>query len=176
MVSRGQNLLQQTSAFPPTTYPLPEERGSCSGSTPVTDKSDRSCNLSITGFSRERKQSMPRRPQTPCKYPGCPKRVPYGRKYCDEHEQRCQGERKNAVLRGYGREWQKARKFFLKRHPWCARCKEKGRLVPATVVDHIKPHRGDLDLFWNEKNWQPLCKSCHDHKTMTEDRDIEYRY
>lgn len=80
------------------------------------------------------------------------------------------------MLRGYGREWQKARKFFLKRHPWCIRCKEKGRLVPATVVDHIKPHRGDPDLFWDEKNWQPLCKSCHDHKTMTEDRDIEYRY
>ena len=119
---------------------------------------------------------MPRRPQTPCKYPGCPRLVPYGRKYCDEHEQRCQGERKNAMLRGYGREWQKARKFFLKRHPWCVRCKEKGRLVPATVVDHIKPHRGDPDLFWDEKNWQPLCKSCHDHKTMTEDRDIEYKY
>lgn len=119
---------------------------------------------------------MPRRLQTPCKYPGCPRLVPYGRKYCDEHEQQCQGERKNAVLRGYGREWQKARKFFLNRHPWCVRCKKKGRLVPATVVDHIKPHRGDPDLFWDEKNWQTLCKSCHDHKTMTEDRDIEYRY
>jgi 5-methylcytosine-specific restriction protein A len=60
---------------------------------------------------------MPRRPQTPCKYPGCPRLVPYGRKYCDEHEQQCQGERKNAVLRGYGREWQKARKFFLYNGP-----------------------------------------------------------
>lgn len=39
----------------------------------------------------------------------------------------------------------------MKRHPWCVRCKEKGRLVPATVVDHIKPHRGDPDLFWDEK-------------------------
>ena len=28
---------------------------------------------------------MPRRPKTPCKYPGCPRLVPYGRKYCDEH-------------------------------------------------------------------------------------------
>ena len=119
---------------------------------------------------------MPRRPQTPCKYPGCPRLVPYGRKYCDEHEQQCQGERKNAVLRGYGREWQKARKFFLNRHPWCVRFKKKGRLVPATVVDHIKPHRGDPDLFWDEKNWQTLCKSCHDHKTMTEDREIRYQY
>lgn len=119
---------------------------------------------------------MPRRPNTPCKYPGCPRLVPYGRKYCEEHERQCQGERKNAVLRGYGRVWQKDRKFFLKRHPWCIRCKAKGRLVPATVVDHIKPHRGDEKLFWDETNWQPLCKSCHDHKTMTEDRNIEYKY
>jgi 5-methylcytosine-specific restriction endonuclease McrA len=20
-------------------------------------------------------------------------------------------------------------------------------------------------LFWDEQNWQPLCKRCHDHKT-----------
>ena len=85
---------------------------------------------------------MPRRPKTPCKYPGCPRLVPYGRKYCEEHERQCQGD----------------------------------RLVPATVVDHIKPHRGDAKLFWDETNWQPLCKSCHDHKTMTEDRNIEYKY
>ncbi|WP_216436696.1 HNH endonuclease [Anaeroglobus geminatus] len=26
------------------------------------------------------------------------------------------------------------------------------------------------------KNWQPLCKSCHDHKTMTEDRNVKYKY
>lgn len=119
---------------------------------------------------------MPRRPKTPCKYPGCPRLVPYGRKYCEEHERQCQGDRADAETRGYGWEWQKARKFFLKRHPWCIRCKAKGRLVPATVVDHIKPHRGDAELFWDETNWQPLCKSCHDHKTMTEDRNIEYKY
>lgn len=41
--------------------------------------------------------------------------MPYGKKYCNKHEQQCQGERKNAVLRGYGREWQKAGRFFLKR-------------------------------------------------------------
>ena len=38
-------------------------------------------------------------------------------------------------------------------------------LTPATVVDHIVPHRGDHALFWDEQNWQPLCKSCHDKKT-----------
>lgn len=36
------------------------------------------------------------------------------------------------------------------------------RLTVATVVDHIVPHKGDQTLFWNEANWQPLCKLCHD--------------
>ncbi|WP_400245601.1 HNH endonuclease [Niallia sp. JL1B1071] len=51
-----------------------------------------------------------------------------------------------------------------------------GKLEKATVVDHIVPHRGDQDLFWDETNWQPLCKSCHDRKTMTEDRYQEFKY
>lgn len=34
--------------------------------------------------------------------------------------------------------------------------------MAATVVDHIVPHGGDLKLFWDVKNWQPLCKKCHD--------------
>lgn len=119
---------------------------------------------------------MPQRPRTPCRHPGCPRLVAYGEKYCAEHQKTRPKERLNAAERGYGREWQKARLFFLRRHPWCVRCRKKGQLVPATVVDHIKPHRGDPELFWDEKNWQPLCKHCHDHKTMTEDKNVEYKY
>jgi len=44
-------------------------------------------------------------------------------------------------------------------------CRSYERLTPATVVDHIIPHRGDERLFWDETNWQPLCKQCHDKKT-----------
>jgi 5-methylcytosine-specific restriction protein A len=32
---------------------------------------------------------------------------------------------------------------------------------PASVVDHIKPHRGDRKLFWERSNWQPLCQHHH---------------
>ena len=42
-------------------------------------------------------------------------------------------------------------------------------IVRATVVDHIIPHKGDQKLFWDTRNWQPLCKPCHDKKTATED-------
>jgi 5-methylcytosine-specific restriction protein A len=47
----------------------------------------------------------------------------------------------------------------------CTQCERRGRRVIAEVIDHIVAHRGDPQLFWDETNWQPLCKACHDHKT-----------
>ncbi len=61
-------------------------------------------------------------------------------------------------------------------NPFCIKCHIEGRITRATVVDHIKPHRGDQELFWDEYNWQPLCKKCHDIKTGREDSIPEYRY
>ncbi|AFR18473.1 HNH endonuclease [Burkholderia pseudomallei] len=40
--------------------------------------------------------------------------------------------------------------------------------MPASVVDHIVPHRGDAHLFWDQSNWQAMSKSCHDRKTARE--------
>jgi len=41
-------------------------------------------------------------------------------------------------------------------------CEARGRVTPATVVDHITPHRGDMARFWDRENWQSLCAPCHD--------------
>ena len=71
------------------------------------------------------------------------------------------GTRESAAARGYGRRWRKARKTFLARHPLCAMCRAEGRVVAATLVDHIVPHRGGQALFWDRRNWQPLCDSHH---------------
>ena len=44
-----------------------------------------------------------------------------------------------------------------------------GKVKAAEVVDHITPHRGDQQLFWDVDNWQSLCKQCHDsHKQSIE--------
>lgn len=117
---------------------------------------------------------MPKKPLKPCKHPGCPKLTLAF--YCEDHKKLHVNDRANATKRGYDSKWRAARVRFLKVNPLCVRCKAEGRLVKATVVDHIKPHRGDKDLFWNESNWQPLCKRCHDSKTMTEDRYKEYNF
>ena len=116
--------------------------------------------------------SMPHKPLTPCKHPGCPQLT--DQKFCDKH--RRQHERTTASERGYDHRWRTARKKFLKEHPFCVKCQEQGKLIKANVVDHIKPHRGDKVLFWDQSNWQPLCKRCHDHKTKTEDRYEVYKY
>lgn len=105
---------------------------------------------------------MPYAPKRPCRYPGCPNVCKSG-VYCDEH--RPLFVRESPAARGYDARWQKARKLYLKVHPLCAECYKNGKLTPATVVDHVIPHRGDQTLFWDETNWQPLCKNCHDHKT-----------
>ena len=108
---------------------------------------------------------MPKRPKRPCRYPGCPNLCESGT-YCPEHSAESPDRlRGSATERGYDAKWRRARKRFLQRHPLCANCLSQGVLTPATVVDHIVPHRGDHRLFWDEQNWQPLCKVCHDRKT-----------
>jgi 5-methylcytosine-specific restriction protein A len=78
--------------------------------------------------------------------------------------------RGSARARGYTGAWDKAAKAFRQAHPLCRLCLERGRTVAARVVDHIKPHRGDRDLFWDVKNWQSLCSRCHDSVKQSEER------
>lgn len=59
--------------------------------------------------------------------------------------------------------YQRARKIFMIRHPFCAVCGK-----PAEHLDHIIPHKGDYNLFWDRSNWQSLCASCHSKKTIRE--------
>jgi len=115
---------------------------------------------------------MPRKPLKPCNHPGCPELTE--NRFCVKHKNI--HERKSANARGYDSRWRKARKRFLKANPLCVECLKADKLVEAAVVDHIIPHRGDKKIFWDESNWQALCKSCHDRKTMTVDRYQEYKY
>ncbi len=64
----------------------------------------------------------------------------------------------------YGRRWKKAAAAYLLEHPLCVECEREGRLTPATVVDHVIPHRGDPEKFWDGA-WQSLCEAHHNAKT-----------
>lgn len=66
--------------------------------------------------------------------------------------------------------WRKLRLRVLAEEPLCRMCRAKGRLTPADTVDHIKPHRGDTQLFWDRDNLQALCASCHNSDKQSEER------
>ena len=115
-------------------------------------------------------------PLKPCRHPGCPVLTREG--WCDKHRP----QHKRRVSAAY-HAWynlpiwtDRLRPDQLLREPFCRACAKEGVRTRATVVDHIKPHRGDPVLFWDQDNWQPLCKHHHDVKTRTEDQFPEYHY
>lgn len=119
---------------------------------------------------------MPISAAKPCRHSGCGVLVRDGGSYCQAHKKvvrkQVEDRRESSTKRGYGYKWQQAREQFLREHPLCE-CPEcqcgKLRVTPATVVDHIIPHKGDAKLFWDRKNWQAMAKQCHDRKTARED-------
>lgn len=99
----------------------------------------------------------------------CGKIVPYGVK-CEcqitrDRARKAKSDqyRPNARQRGYSTKWDKARAGFLLKHPMCS-CGAK-----AVLVDHIRPHRGDSNLFWQRENWQALCVRCHSSRKQSEE-------
>ena len=78
---------------------------------------------------------------------------------------------KGSTARGYGYEWQQARLEHLQREPLCRMCKAQGLVTLATVVDHIRPHNGNQELFWDRSNWQSLCARCHSKWKQRQERN-----
>ncbi len=64
--------------------------------------------------------------------------------------------------------WRAIREAQLAAEPLCRMCAEAGKLTPATVCDHVEPHRGDWHRFVHGP-FQSLCDSCHNkHKQRIE--------
>lgn len=104
-----------------------------------------------------------------CKKVGCKNYALDGHKYCqghlyiEEEKKRIDYSKFTGSTLYACKRWRDASRKFLLENPTCCMCGAK-----ATVTDHIIPHRGNEDLFWDESNWQSLCKSCHDKKTRIE--------
>ena len=71
--------------------------------------------------------------------------------------------------------WQKLRARVIKRDRYT--CQRTGVLLigkhPAPdspVVDHIKPHRGDEVLFWDEANLHTVSKAYHDSEKQRQEQ------
>jgi 5-methylcytosine-specific restriction enzyme A len=71
--------------------------------------------------------------------------------------------------------WQALRRLILQRDLYT--CQKTGVLLigrhPAPnspVIDHVKPHRGDPELFWDENNLQAVSKAYHDSVKQAEEQ------
>lgn len=111
---------------------------------------------------------MARLPLKPCRHAGCPVLTRDG--WCEKHRPKHQ-RRSSAEWHGWYNLpiWtEKLRPAQLLREPYCRECANAGKRTRATVVDHVRPHRGDWALFTDESNLQSLCKYHHDRKTALE--------
>ena len=59
--------------------------------------------------------------------------------------------------------WRNRRRTQLREYPLCTLCETRGQVTPATVVDHVLPHKGDEWLFYNGA-LQSLCEHCHNYR------------
>lgn len=128
---------------------------------------------------------MPDKFLRPCAYPMCGALGTDN--YCPKHAAEYQAQkaardakRKAAADAAYNTQrptyhawykterWRRYRIAYLAKHPWCVACQREQRRTFATEVDHVIPHRGDVNLFWSESNHQGLCESCHSKKTFKE--------
>lgn len=125
-----------------------------------------------------------------CKKAGCNNLASPPHKYCNLHLylEREEEEKRNRWTIGKqyvtqwpelysSSKWKEISKNHLKNSPYCVVCGNK-----AEHVDHIQPHRGNLDLFYNEDNLESLCHDCHSKKTLDEinerrkEKNREYQY
>lgn len=62
-------------------------------------------------------------------------------------------------------EWRKLREAYLKQHPVCEECLNKGKVTPAEDIHHrISPFKnGECNkaLLLDYNNLMSLCKKCH---------------
>lgn len=71
--------------------------------------------------------------------------------------------------------WRALRLEVLRRAGW--QCEQTGVMLvgkhPAPnspVIDHIKPHRGDPERFWDSDNLQAVAKEWHDGEKQRQER------
>jgi 5-methylcytosine-specific restriction protein A len=126
---------------------------------------------------------MPRTPkQTTCLDLGCNNPKEPRSFFCLEHGAKKlvvskpdSKERKALNAKYASKQWRQFRQIQLSKYPICARCQSLGKITPATDVDHIIPHKMNVDK-WMGNRFQSLCKSCHSIKTGLEQRGQIHDY
>lgn len=87
-------------------------------------------------------------------------------RFCQSHQPRAVDRPLADVRKLYHTaRWRRLRARKFADDPRCVACLAEGRAEPWTDLDHVRPHRGDLVLFWDDGNLQGLCAAHHRAKT-----------
>lgn len=119
---------------------------------------------------------MPRRAKSPCRHQGCPDLLDHPG-FCEKHRREAFRIQKKIVSKDYKERnrfyqrtaWKNVRTLQLQLEPLCRKCRAAGKLIAASIVDHITAIAdggAELDL----DNLQSLCASCHNTKTRSESK------
>ncbi len=107
-------------------------------------------------------------PKKLCRMGGCKELAIDGQFYCAKHaHKKNERHRYEHEQLYHSVKWRNIRAAHLRNEPLCRQCAKEGRITAANVVDHIVEHEGNLQLFYDSNNYQSLCYSCHNRKTMT---------
>lgn len=69
-------------------------------------------------------------------------------------------------------QWQTLRQIQLSKHPLCIACQSEGRIVAASVVDHLFPWSHISEQAFYINRFQSLCAMHHATKTQLERHGI----
>jgi 5-methylcytosine-specific restriction protein A len=123
--------------------------------------SQRGCASWRVGLARPRIRSLLGIDLMPTRPPVLQPRRPTGAKATQQ-------PRRSGTMNVYDdRRWRRVRLLHLKDEPLCRHCKEKGLVVAAEMVDHIKPLTAGGEKY-DDSNLQSLCSTCHNIKTAKE--------
>lgn len=106
-----------------------------------------------------------------CRHPGC-SAILDNPGYCDKHiayhnqnkAKPFENARRSNENLYHTSEWRQLRERTIRCQGRCANCGSSKRLE----VHHINPPRGNVQLFFNERNLLVLCHECHDEITRYE--------
>lgn len=108
---------------------------------------------------------MPLATKRPCSISGCNNAAIKNGK-CKEHAREYNYSLTNREFQWmyHTKDWKVLKTNQLRKQSWCNSCSSTRFLQ----VDHIIPHNGDAEKFFDQNNLQTLCRGCHSSKTAKE--------
>ena len=131
---------------------------------------------------------MPTAPyNTKCSMLGCPNPKSRMNSFCmdhggkDKYQFKYDAEKVSAETKAFNAEystafWRQTRALTLSKQPLCQACLTRGIVTASSEVDHVFPWSKLGKAAFRNNVFQALCKPCHHHKTVREQRGYIEHY